>query len=143
MSQREDILKAEKLEPVPFPCEWGMLYLRRFTIAQASEWHKFAQSSTDENGVVYPDVFRCKLVQLTVVTKEDELVFKPEDVSVLCGKPASIIAQIFLASCELNCLTNQEVAKARANFLSQLRNALGSASQTDSAKPTSQPSVSG
>ena len=106
--------------------------------------HKFAQTQTDDYGnLIYPDIFRAKLVQLSVVDENDQLVFKDSDVSALTGKSAATVAQVFLASCELNCLTNAEVAKARANFLQALKSALGSGSLNDSEKPTSPSSGNG
>ena len=119
MSLRDDILAAKDTAPVFFACEWGHLYIRRFTGTQAAEWHLFATASMDDKGtIVYPDTFAAKLVQLSVVDQDNKLVFAPEDVPALvANKSSAIIAQIFAESSRVNCLTREEVAKARANFL--------------------------
>jgi hypothetical protein len=118
MGLRESILAAKDNEPVPFECEWGKIYIRRFTGAQAAEWQKFAANSFSEDGkLIHPDTFRAKLVQLSVVDEKNELVFPPTDVSQLTTKNAAVVAQIFTEAVRVNALTPEEVANARRNFL--------------------------
>jgi hypothetical protein len=146
MGLADDILKPSPLKPVPFPLEWNgeprMVYIRRWTLAEASEWHRFAQASLDEDGnVKYPDVFRAKCLQLALVDENNNLLFKPEQVTQLTNTEAASVAQLFAAISQVNCLTGAEVAKARESFFKRLKNSVGTSSHGTSEKPTSEPSA--
>jgi hypothetical protein len=141
MGLREDILTPEKLEPVSFPCEWGELYIRRMTGAEASEWHTFAAASLDDNGnVVHPHTFRAKLIQLVSVDKDNKQLFTPSDVPAITQKSAAVIAQLFAEACRVNAIGTMEVALARASFLSSRRSLPTTGSPSSAAAPTLTPS---
>ncbi len=123
MKTRAEIFSPRVVEPVLIATdELGEGYIKRFGALDNLAWEDF------KGGVIGTDgkpshlpTYHAKLVQLSYCDEKGELIFDINDIQkIIQNLKQSTIAQIFIESCRINCLTRYdtevEVAKARANF---------------------------
>ena len=141
---REQILAKRDKKPVEIvTAELGQGFIRRMTPAQAQEWSDFRDAVVDDKGnIADVPTFHAKLVQLSYCDDKCELIFTINDVAAIRNSlDYATIAQIFVESCRVNCLTRgdsvAEVAEARRNFYATGKTSTGIGSAVTSANTKS------
>ena len=117
---RKDILKAVdiKTETVPVP-EWGGDVMVRGLNGLERDWFESSivdfKASDKNHTVMTLDNVRAKLIVLTAVDEDGELLFASEDVEALGRKSASALQRVFEAAQRLSGLTKEDVAELAKN----------------------------
>lgn len=117
---RKDILNVVdlKTEEVNVP-EWGgSVLVRGLTGIERDAFEASIldfKASKDGNPVMTLDNFRAKLVVVSVVDENGEMLFQPGDVTALGQKSASALQRVFDVAQRLSGLTKEDVAQLTKN----------------------------
>jgi len=117
---RKDILDAVdlKTEEVQVP-EWaGSVFVRGLNGLERDQFEALIvdfKASDKNHTVMTLDNIRAKLVVLSVVDEEGELLFQADDIAALGLKSASALQRVFEVAQRLSGLTKEDVAELAKN----------------------------
>lgn len=135
---RDEIFADRPRPPVRFDTEeLGIGFIKRWNGLEGAEWVKFIglQARDEAKNLVNPEIFRAKCIQLSFCEADSKLVFTTDDVmKIAANLQEATLRQLYAEACRVNCLTDEEVAKAR-DFFSKIQ---PNSSGTDS-RGTSEP----
>ena len=131
---KEQILSSSHTDLKPVRVDvggsWGEVYIRKFNGYQRGEWDRYnmADGVTDETGrLLNPELWRAKLVQLSLVDENNKLLFNAGEEHSLLGVDGGILEELFVASTKINKLNKWEIKAALTDFfLTNKTNSTGS-----------------
>lgn len=138
---REQILAADDtvIETVAVP-EWGDGATVRVKGMTGAERDRFEAKSIKKEGKEYVPVWeniRARLIAMTVVDDEGELIFSEADVASLAKKSAAAMNRVTIVSQRLSGITEDAVEELKGNSLSGRSGSSPSGSPATSESPTS------
>lgn len=138
---REQILAADDtvIETVAVP-EWGDDATVRVKGMTGAERDRFEAKSIKKEGKEYVPVWeniRARLIAMTVVDDEGELIFSEADVASLAKKSAAAMNRVTVVSQRLSGITEDAVEELKGNSSSGRSGSSPSGSPATSASPTS------
>ena len=116
---KEQILAAKDAKAINVPvAEWGQdaeVRMKAFSGADREAYLSQLQSKQGKNGEVDIRGLTCKLLALTIVDENDELIFTEADIEALNKKNANVLTRLFEQALKLNALDAAAPETARKN----------------------------